>query len=82
MIETEIKFKTLTPIWTGDANRKCTTIKDTSIIGSMGWWYEAIIRGRREYACDPSNRGCEFDTKSYLFSTLFETLFQLPNVVD
>lgn len=65
MIETEIKFKTLTPIWTGDADRKCTTIKDTSIIGSMRWWYEAIIRGMGGYACDPSNGGCEFDTKGY-----------------
>lgn len=65
MIETEIKFKTLTPIWTGDTDRKCTTIKDTSIIGSMRWWYEAIIRGMGGYACDPSNGGCEFDTKGY-----------------
>lgn len=65
MVETEIKFKTLTPIWTGDANKKCTAIKDTSIIGSMRWWYEAIIRGAGGYACDPSNGGCEFDTKGY-----------------
>ncbi|AKB80721.1 CRISPR-associated RAMP Cmr1 [Methanosarcina barkeri 3] len=65
MIKTEIKFKTLTPIWTGDADRKCTTIKETSIIGSMRWWYEAIIRGMGGYACDPSNGGCEFNTVGY-----------------
>ena len=65
MTKTEIKFKTLTPIWTGDANRKCTTIKDTSIIGSMRWWYEAIIRGMGGYACDPSNKGCQFETTEY-----------------
>lgn len=65
MIKTELKFKTLTPIWTGDADRKCTTIKDTSIIGSMRWWYEAIVRGMGGYACDPSNGVCEFNTKGY-----------------
>ncbi|MEN6552680.1 MAG: type III-B CRISPR module RAMP protein Cmr1 [Methanobacterium sp.] len=65
MIETEIKFKTLTPIWTGDADQKCTTIKETSIIGSMRWWYEALVRGMGGYACDPSNGGCEFNTKDY-----------------
>ncbi|WP_048182740.1 type III-B CRISPR module RAMP protein Cmr1 [Methanosarcina siciliae] len=66
MIETEIKFKTLTPIWTGDTDRKCTTIKDTSIIGSMRWWYETIIGEIERYDCDPSNGGCEFGTKGYI----------------
>lgn len=31
----------------------------------MRWWYEAIVRGMGGYACDPSNGGCEFNTKEY-----------------
>ncbi|RLG29077.1 type III-B CRISPR module RAMP protein Cmr1, partial [Methanosarcinales archaeon] len=45
MTPTTIGIRTLTPIWTGDADGKCTEIKETGIIGSMRWWYEAIVRG-------------------------------------
>lgn len=58
-------LKTLTPIWTGDVNRECKEIKETGIIGSMRWWYEALVRGMGGYACDPSNISCKFDTKGY-----------------
>lgn len=58
-------LKTLTPIWTGDVNGECKEIKETGIIGSMRWWYEAIVRGMGGYACDPANISCKFDTKEY-----------------
>ena len=51
----EIKIKTLTPIWTGGVNpRTCDRIHETGIIGSLRWWYEAIVRGLGGYACDPT----------------------------
>jgi CRISPR-associated protein Cmr1 len=52
----QIKVKTLTPLWTGDVNGECSMIKETSIIGSLRWWYEALVRGLGGYACDPASR--------------------------
>ena len=40
-----VKIKALTPIWTGDADGKNTTLRETGIIGSIRWWHEALIRG-------------------------------------
>ena len=54
----KVKIETLTPIWTGDINGTCDRIHETSIIGSMRWWYEAIVRGLGGYACDPSQHEC------------------------
>ena len=65
----EFKLKTLTPIWTGNAGGKCDRLHETGIIGSIRWWYEALIRGLGGYACDPrsknENERCKFNTKSY-----------------
>jgi CRISPR-associated protein Cmr1 len=47
-----IQIKTLTPLWTGDVNRECNEVKETGIIGSLRWWYEALVRGLGGYACD------------------------------
>lgn len=49
-----ISIRTLTPIWTGDVNGRCSEIKEIGIIGSLRWWYEAIVRGLGGYACDPT----------------------------
>jgi len=72
MMPTTLKIETLTPIWTGDADGACTEIKETGIIGSMRWWYEAIVRGLGGYACDPTSDGnagilkrCELDDKKF-----------------
>jgi CRISPR-associated protein Cmr1 len=40
-----ITLKTLTPLWTGGADGKVDRIHETGIIGSLRWWYEAIVRG-------------------------------------
>jgi len=53
-----LKVKPLTPLWTGDENRSCDRIRETGIIGSLRWWYEALIRGLGGYACDPTNSKC------------------------
>jgi len=59
MEKLEIKLKTLTPIWTGGVDRDCDRLHETSIIGSLRWWYEALIRGLGGKACDPTNTKCE-----------------------
>ena len=59
MEKLEIKLKTLTPIWTGGVDRDCDRLHETGIIGSLRWWYEALIRGLGGKACDPTNTKCE-----------------------
>ena len=56
----EVKIRTLTPIWTGDVERESKTLRETSIIGSLRWWFEAIVRGLGGYACDGTNNRCEY----------------------
>ncbi len=57
-----VKIKALTLIWTGDVDGKCSGIKETGVIGSLRWWYEALVRGLGGYACDPTSKGkCELD---------------------
>lgn len=67
-----IEIKTLTPIWTGGVKGECDILHETGIIGSMRWWYEAIVRGMGGYACDPTSDGnakipkrCELDDKNF-----------------
>lgn len=59
-----VKIKALTPIWTGDADGKNTTLRETGIIGSIRWWHEALIRGLGGTACDPtSDHRCQLSGK-------------------
>lgn len=54
----------LTPIWAAGADCRCQRLHETGIIGSLRWWYEAIVRGLGGYACDPtSDRRCELSGK-------------------
>jgi len=53
--EFTVKIKPLTSIWTGDENRKNTTLRETGIIGSLRWWYEALVRGLEGSACEPTS---------------------------
>lgn len=58
----EIKLKTLTPIWTGGVETgKMDRLHETGIIGSLRWWYEAIVRGLGGDVCDPTNSDCRYD---------------------
>lgn len=70
-----LKIKTLTPLWTGDVDGKCNKIKETGIIGSLRWWYEAIVRGLGGYACDPtSDNRCELSGKEKTHEERLENL--------
>lgn len=60
----EVKIRAVTPIWTGGADGKGDKLHNTGIIGSLRWWYEAIVRGLGGYACDPGDPTadkCKFD---------------------
>lgn len=65
----EITLKTLTPLWTGGIDQTSDRLHETGLIGSLRWWYEALVRGLGGYACDPTGEDpkarCEFDTKAY-----------------
>ncbi len=57
----EVKFNTVTPLWTGDSKRKGDTVRETGIIGSLRWWYEILVRGLGGHACDPTDTSCNSD---------------------
>ena len=50
----EVRIRTLTPLWTGGIDGTMDRIHETGILGSLRWWYEAIVRGLGGYACDPT----------------------------
>lgn len=64
-----ITLRTLTPLWTGGVNSICDRLHETGLIGSLRWWYEALVRGLGGYACDPTSENpearCTFDSKAY-----------------
>lgn len=52
----EIELRTLTPLWTGGVDQVCDRLHETGLIGSLRWWYEALVRGLGGYACDPTSQ--------------------------
>lgn len=60
-----IRLRALTPIWTGGVDQTCDRLHETGLIGSLRWWYEALVRGLGGYACDPTEHGCQFDEEKY-----------------
>jgi CRISPR-associated protein Cmr1 len=65
----EVRIQTLTPLWTGGVQAgKVDRIHETGILGSMRWWYEAIVRGLGGECCDPSHTECAFTEEKYLKS--------------
>jgi len=64
--EFKVTFKTLTPIWTGNAERKSTQLRETGIIGSLRWWFESLVRGLGGKACDPtSDNRCKLNQEKF-----------------
>ncbi|HHI97755.1 MAG TPA: type III-B CRISPR module RAMP protein Cmr1 [Thermodesulfatator atlanticus] len=54
-----VRIKTLTPLWTGGLDGTMDRIHETGILGSLRWWYEAIVRGLGGSACAPTEPRCE-----------------------
>jgi len=53
-----ITVQTLTPLWTGGVDGAMDRIHEAGIVGSLRWWYEAIVRGLGGQACDPTEHPC------------------------
>ncbi len=65
-MSTVVRFKTLTPIWTGGASGKPDRLHETGLIGSLRFWYEVIARGLAGRVCDQiRGGGCQFDARAY-----------------
>jgi len=64
-----IKLRTVTPLWTGGADGTSDRLHATGIMGSLRWWYEALVRGLGGYVSDPTadnpEARSEFNTKAY-----------------
>jgi CRISPR-associated protein Cmr1 len=59
----KVKLRTLTPIWTGDVDKNSGVIKETSLIGSLRWWFEGLVRGFGGFVCEPiEGKGCKLDS--------------------
>lgn len=57
-----VNLNMFTPLWTGDANQRGVRVRETSVLGSLRWWYEALLRGLGQYACDPAQEGaCTYE---------------------
>lgn len=54
-----IRIRTLTPLWTGGVEGYMDSLHETGIIGSLRWWYEAMVRGLGYSVCDPISRESE-----------------------
>ncbi len=52
-----IDLEFVTPVWTGDASRNARRVVGTGLVGSLRWWYEALVRGLGGWACDPTDDG-------------------------
>lgn len=69
-MEVKLAIKTLTPLWTGGVETgKMDRIHETNIIGSLRWWYEAIVRGLGGDVCNPTSdqqgERCPHDGDNY-----------------
>jgi CRISPR-associated protein Cmr1 len=75
----QITLKTLTPLWTGGVDQTCDRLHETGLIGSLRWWYEALVRGLGGYACDPTEHSCTFDEDKYCKSKADDERQRLRN---
>lgn len=58
----ELELRTVTPLWTGGVDQELDRLHETGLLGSLRWWYEALVRGLRGQACDPTgNDRCPDD---------------------
>lgn len=61
-----IRIDTKTPLWTGGIPAgKVDRLHETGILGSLRWWYEAIVRGLGGEACDSTTGKCQFNAENY-----------------
>jgi len=61
-IQTRVRLRTRTPLWTGGMRQNMSRVLETGILGSLRWWYEAIVRGLGGWACDPTKHTCSSES--------------------
>lgn len=65
----DFELHTHTPLWTGGIDGTCDRLHETGLVGSLRWWYEALVRGLGGYVCDPASDNpearCSFDSKAF-----------------
>lgn len=56
-----------TPLWTGNAVKESRHVEPRGLVGTLRWWYEAMIRGCGGWACDPSDPDtrCQLDGDAF-----------------
>lgn len=69
-------LQTLTPLHTGGVNTgQMDRIQETGIIGSLRWWYEAVLRGlvgtgaHQHQVCDPTGESdgrCNYEKRDWV----------------
>lgn len=62
----EIRLRMLTPLWTGGVETgRMDRVHETGIIGSLRWWYEALVRGLGGRGCDltDTKNSCIYERK-------------------
>lgn len=60
MDQLRLTLTTLTPLWTGGADRTVDRLHETGLLGSLRWWYEALVRGVGGHVCDSGT--CTYDS--------------------
>jgi CRISPR-associated protein Cmr1 len=58
-----LQLTTLTPFWTGGADKKSDRFHVTGIMGSLRWWYEVFVRSVGGNSCDLKEPKCLYDDK-------------------
>ena len=61
----KVQLNLITPLRTGDATKKAHHVEGTGIVGSLRWWYEALIRGMGGWACSPAEDSCKLNLKEF-----------------
>jgi CRISPR-associated protein Cmr1 len=62
VLKSIFQLKALTEIWTAnDDVRKGNILRETGLIGSWRWWYEALVRGLGGVACGAVGGGCGYE---------------------
>jgi len=58
----EFTLEMKTPLWTGGVDGNMDRVHETGLLGSIRWWFEAIVRSLDGTACDPATSDCNKDS--------------------
>ena len=76
MTQWTLSIDTRTPLWTGGiTTQKMDRVEESGVLGSLHWWYEAVLRGlvgaglRPDGVCDPtgdSQHRCNWESHRWV----------------